>query len=415
MPRTPELAAILVLVSALVAAGCSETGSTPSEEAAESRPEAGPAGFTGSRSCRECHERFYELWAPSHHGLAMQPFSAELGRKLTGRDAAIVVGEHRYRPVVGDDGGWVIEEGPEGEKRYPIDLVLGGKNVYYFLTPLERGRLQVLPLAYDVRNREWFDTAASAMRHFPEGGGDEVVHWRERQLTFNTSCYGCHVSQLSTNYDLETDTYRTEWAEPGINCETCHGPSGEHVRVFREAPKGTTPEDFKLIRTKLFTVEQTNHLCAPCHAKAIPLTASFRPGERYFDNYDLVALESQDFYPDGRDLGENYTYSSWLTSPCVRKGELDCVHCHTSSGRYRFAGDRTDEACLPCHRDRVENAASHTHHPPESEGSRCVSCHMPKTIFARMERSDQFHATADAGHDPGIRISERMQPVPRRP
>ena len=387
MLRTSEIAAILTLASAVVASGCSETGSVPSGETAELRPAAAAEGFSGSESCRECHERFYGLWAPSHHGLAMQPFSAELGRKLAGLDAAIVIGEYRYRAVVGDEGGWVIEEGPEGEIRYPIEHALGGKNVYYFLTPMERGRLQVLPVAFDVRSREWFDTSASGMRHFPEGG-DEAVHWRERQLTFNTSCYGCHVSQLSTNYDLETDTYRTVWAEPGINCETCHGPSSEHARVFREAPEGTTPEDFKLIRTKLFNVEQTNHLCAPCHAKAIPLTASFRPGERYFDNYDLVALENRDFYPDGRDLGENYTYTSWLTSPCVQQGELDCVHCHTSSGRYRFAGERTDEACLPCHRERVENAAAHTHHPPESEGSRCVSCHMPKTVFARMERSD---------------------------
>ena len=35
---------------------------------------------------------------------------------------------------------------------------MGGKNVYYFLTPLEKGRLQVLPVAYDVRQKEWFNT-----------------------------------------------------------------------------------------------------------------------------------------------------------------------------------------------------------------------------------------------------------------
>ena len=40
-----------------------------------------PEGFVGSSSCKSCHERFYELWAPSHHGLAMQPYSRELARK----------------------------------------------------------------------------------------------------------------------------------------------------------------------------------------------------------------------------------------------------------------------------------------------------------------------------------------------
>ena len=128
----------------------------------------------------------------------------------------------------------VLERSPEGEKRYPIVQAMGGKNVFYFLTPLERGWLQVLPVAYDVRRREWFDTTASAMRHFGDRR-DEALYWKERPLTFNTSCFGCHVSQLSKNYDLKSDSYHTTWAEPGINCETCHGPSAGHVAVVSRA------------------------------------------------------------------------------------------------------------------------------------------------------------------------------------
>ena len=44
---------------------------------------------------------------------------------------------------------------------------------------------------------------------------------------------------------------------------------------------------------------------------------TFTPGDRYLDHYDLVALENPDFYPDGRDLGENYTYTLWRMSPCA--------------------------------------------------------------------------------------------------
>jgi hypothetical protein len=35
-----------------------------------------------------------------------------------------------------------------------------------------RGRLQTLPVAYDVRRKEWFDTALSGVRHFP---GEEHI------------------------------------------------------------------------------------------------------------------------------------------------------------------------------------------------------------------------------------------------
>ncbi len=317
----------------------------------------------------------------------MQPYTADFARsRLTAQRAEIKIGPRRYQAELGPEQGWVVERGPEGEKKLRIAHALGGKNVYYFLTPAERGRLQTLPLAYDVRCREWFDTAASGVRHFP-GHAGEPLHWTEREYTFNTSCYSCHVSQLSTNYDPETDTYHTAWAEPGINCETCHGAGAEHVRVCQEAPEGQVPKDLKVISTTRFNVEQTNTMCAPCHAKMVPLTTAFRPGDRYFDHFDLVTLEHPDFHPDGRDLGENYTYTTWRLSPCVQAGRLDCIHCHTSSGRFRFK-DEPNRSCLPCHEQRVKNVAAHSHHPADTEGVGCVSCHMPMTEFARMRRSD---------------------------
>jgi len=347
--------------------------------------------FTGSAGCRQCHERFYKLWAPSHHGLAMQPYTAEFAKaNLTSQATDIKVGSFQYRAEIEANKGWVREKGPEGQRTYAIEHVLGGKNVYYFLTPYEKGRLQTLPVAYDVNKRQWFDTAASGVRHFPGRDRDEPVHWTDPLYTFNTSCHSCHVSQLSTNYDLKTDTYHTTWAEPGINCETCHGPSDQHVKVYQEAAAtGLEPGGLELISTKPFSVEQTNSMCNSCHAKMSPVSTSFRPGDNYFDHFNLITLEHPDFYPDGRDLGENYTMTSWRMSPCVKSGKLDCMHCHTSSGRYRFKeASKVNNACLPCHMERVENATEHTHHEADSEGNKCITCHLPMTKFAHMNRTD---------------------------
>lgn len=344
--------------------------------------------YTGSRSCIKCHESFYELWSTSHHGLAMQAFNAEFARKeLAGGSDEIVVGNKRYQAVIDGKNGWIYEHGGDGEKRYAIEHAMGGKNVYYFLTPMQRGRLQVLPLAHDVRRKEWFNATGSMIRHFG-GAGDEQLDWTDTALTFNTSCYGCHVSQLSRNYDLATDTYKTVWAEPGINCETCHGPAGEHVKVCQQSHGADTPDDLKLIIAKDFDTEQTNDSCAPCHAKMRPLTTTYKPGERFFDHYDLVTLETRDFYPDGRDLGENFTYTLWRMSGCAKSGKLDCMQCHTSSGRYRFKNVHDNDACFPCHKKLIKTATEHSHHAAKSEGSKCVSCHMAQTEFARMRRSD---------------------------
>jgi tetratricopeptide (TPR) repeat protein len=346
-----------------------------------------PSGYAGSSSCRECHEKFYKLWSTSMHGLAMQPYTTEFAKaQLTPQQNEVAIGKFKYRADI--DEGVVMETGPKGKKKYVMEHVLGGKNVYYFLTPFKKGRLQTLPVAYDINKKEWFDTAASGVRHFPGGERGQTVNWKESPYTFNTACYSCHVSQLSTNYDPKTDTYHTAWTEPGINCETCHGPSGEHNKIAKATPQGQPLPELRLIRTKTMTKKQRNDLCSSCHAKASPLTIEYKPEERFFDHFDLVTLEDPDYYPDGRDLGENYTLTSWLMSPCAKSGQLDCIHCHTSSGRYRFKKEKFNDACMPCHADKVSSPTEHTYHPAESEASKCISCHMPMTSFARMNRSD---------------------------
>ena len=321
-------------------------------------PPAAITAFTGSTGCRSCHEKFYQLWSTSFHGLAMRPYNDAFAKSfLTPQAQSMAIGDAAYRVEIGPGQGFIVEKTGKIEKKYRIAQVLGGKNVFYFLTAMDKGRLQTLPVAYDVRKKEWFDMAGSGVRHFPTGA-TAAVNWKEWPYTFNTGCYGCHVSQFATNYDPKTDIYHSSWTEPGINCETCHGPGQEHVRVCEAAPKDQPPKDLKLIRGgRDFSHAQQNDLCATCHAKTVPLTSSFTPGDRYFDHYDLITYENPDFYPDGRDLGENYTQTAWSRSPCALSGQLDCMHCHTSSGRYKFNDPaKANEACNPCHAERVANA-----------------------------------------------------------
>lgn len=353
--------------------------------------------YTGSASCIECHEQFYTLWAPSYHGLAMQPITAEFIQKQLLLNQEGIVMEGATYQAIQKETSLIIQERKANEtKDYPVLWALGGKNVYYFLTEWEGGRLQTLPLAYDVHTKLWYNNPASAVRHFPtmmQGGmADSALSWRDREYTFNTSCYSCHVSQLKNNFDLATNTYQTHWKEVGINCETCHGPAQEHIIAARIAKeKGVELDSVKLIVTKTFTPEQHNSSCAPCHAKMQPITSSYTPGDRFYDNFDLITLENTDFYPDGRDLGENYTMTSWAMNSCIQNSPLHCVTCHTSSGRYRFKNDNpveANKACTTCHEDNGKNYEIHTHHLPDNNSPTCVQCHMPTTRFGNMNRSD---------------------------
>ena len=361
----------------------------------ERRPLSGIPEYAGSESCKPCHESFFELWSPSRHGKAMQPVDGEfLARESLPASGSIEVGGNIYRVLPEGDSLFIIEQDSGGAllARFPVVWALGGKNVFYFLTPFPGGRLQTLPLAFNVHARKWYNNPESGVRHFPNRETqDEALDWRHSLFTFNTTCHSCHVSQLEKNYNIDDHSYQTLWREPGINCETCHGPSSEHVAIMRRAERQgielPSPE-WGLIITSTFSPEQHNSSCSSCHAKMSPLTASYPPGEYFYDHFNLITLENPDYYPDGRDLGENYTYTSWSMNPCKGKSDMHCVTCHTSSGRYRFALEReANNACLPCHADRVEGIVQHSRHRAEDKVT-CVSCHMPKTMFAAMERSD---------------------------
>ena len=345
--------------------------------------------YMGSPSCIECHERFYGLWSGSHHGKAMQAFSGAFAQTLEPMKDELVIGESKFIIELNDRGGVMRETAPDGTKKtYPVLHALGGKNVYFFLVPLEKGKLQTAPIAYNVHTKVWYNSTGSMIRHFNNGLIDEALEWTDRQLTFNTACHDCHISQLRKNYDPETDSYSTTWTEPGINCEVCHGPAETHIKVAKEAAaKGEKLTDLKLLTFHGdLSATQRDATCAPCHAKMTPLTRDFTPGELFFNHYDLTSYENPDFYPDGRDLGENYTQTAWLANSCANSGQLECIHCHTSSGRFRFA-DEPNKACLPCHKKRVDNILAHSHHAADTQVT-CVDCHMPKTAQAHMHRSD---------------------------
>ena len=343
------------------------------------------ASYMGSRSCKECHQNFYDLWESSYHGRAMMDYSKDFAaHHLSECEDYIQVGGDAYKY----DEGKLIERSTK--RSYPIRHVLGGKSVYYFLTPPEKGKLPTLPLGYDAKNKERFDITTSSLR-IHQDINDEALPWTDRQYTFNTACFSCHVSQLSTQYNISDDSYHTTWLEPGINCETCHGPAEKHNTAFLEAKMTGIVPDSSFIRTytqdRGYSADIVNATCGYCHAKSISITDGYVVGDDFFDHFDLVGPEHPDFYPDGRDLGENYTYSTWLMSPCVRNSDMDCLHCHTSSGRYKQKDD-PNASCLPCHAERVANATRHTRHKESSPGNQCIKCHMPKTSFARMQRSD---------------------------
>jgi Flp pilus assembly protein TadD len=344
------------------------------------------SAYAGSAACRDCHEQAFNLWAKSHHALAERAVDAALDgsafdpphRIQHGSQTSVVHShESKFQIETQGSGGAVAA--------FEAERVLGVEPLRQFLFAFPQGRWQAGELAFDPHKKEWFNVFGNEDRHSPEWG-----HWTGRGMNWNSMCASCHNTRVQKNYDSATDTYTTRMAERGIGCEACHGPMKSHVTWQRNRPPSGTADP----TVRRLDKNQMLDTCGSCHARRGELTGEFMPGDHFFDHFTLtIPDETELYYPDGQVREEDYEFTSFLSSGMYHAG-VRCGDCHEPhSSRPLLSGDAL---CMRCHGAPVPPApkidpAVHTHHAPESAGSRCVNCHMPQTTFM------QRHARRDHG------------------
>ena len=120
MHKLSSMTGVIFITCLAMATWLSGGPGTTAVLAAKGQASSEPKGYAGSQSCRECHEKFYQLWSTSRHGLAMQPYTAEFARtQLTPQQKDVVIGKTRYRAEVGKGQGWVRGDRPGRQKEIP--------------------------------------------------------------------------------------------------------------------------------------------------------------------------------------------------------------------------------------------------------------------------------------------------------
>jgi predicted CXXCH cytochrome family protein len=217
------------------------------------------------------------------------------------------------------------------------------------------------------------------------------------ETNYKSNCAPCHTSQLHlsdpSNRRVETIAFR----EGGINCEMCHGPSARHVadmlagKSYIKSPE-EPPVDFGKITSREYM-----SICAQCHMQsAIRLPQSngeinySSEGATFYAHYfskNYTDFSRKCFYKDGRFRQTTFIIESFARTACFRKGQANCGNCHdphpidasTNPTSLKFL-NQPDRMCIQCHDRYSRNVETHTHHRASSEGSRCVSCHMPRIM-----------------------------------
>ena len=197
------------------------------------------------------------------------------------------------------------------------------------------------------------------------------------------NCQECHGSQILTAFDADARAYRTEYTTLRVNCESCHGPAARHVEIARGGGAGGA--EIGLESLAWMEKDASLELCFRCHALKDVIRDGWLPGEPLERHYALkfAVLGDRPYFADGRVRSFAYQ-ANHLASACYLEGPMDCVSCHEPHGqgyqdlnRAPLASPFDDGQCTSCHAAKAVDPEAHTFHPPDSEGARCVSCHMP--------------------------------------
>jgi tetratricopeptide (TPR) repeat protein len=351
--------------------------------------------FAGAATCRECHGQQHDAWTGSTHGRAggaassvelLKPFD---GRPIRFSDADVVPTRRADRFM------FIVRRHDGRTDTLAVDGVVGGGHMLGggtqgFVTRWNDGTLRLLPFELAKIEDVWFCNTGTRL----DGGwlpitpdmrvadcGDWPPVRALGEMTRLATCQQCHGSQI----DIDASPGRpraTRLASLAIDCESCHGPGSAHIAAARDGANGVA-----LRMRSLATLDEhaSNTVCFACHALKDALQSGYMAGADLETFYSLLLplLSDAPVHADGRIRTFAYQQGH-LWSDCYLAGTMTCTDCHEPHGQtYRDVNGRTlaspfdDGQCTACHASKAVDIESHTMHPAASEGSRCVSCHMP--------------------------------------
>lgn len=406
---------IVLYAAAFLGIGAlTEVPRAPGQEAArDSYKPALPTHFVGSESCANCHAAQHAEWMTSQHHAAMQEATEKT--VLGDFNGASFTKDGVETTFFKKDGKfWVRTDGPDGALGdFEIRYTFGLWPLQQYLIELSHGRLQALTIAWDARPKEkggqrWYTLYPNRRLH-----AGNPLHWTGIDQNWNYQCAYCHSTNLEKGYNAEAGSFQTTWSEISVGCEACHGPGSDHLAwaAQNKSASGQVSDPAKGLvrsfderhgvvwgmaaggqatRSAPRTTSKEIEVCATCHsrrgqfsndAKSARLDDAFRPS----------ILDVDLYHADGQQHEEVYTYASFLQSKMHAAG-VTCSDCHNPhSGQLRLTGNTV---CGQCHAPERFDTAAHHHHADDSNGSQCVSCHMPTVTYMGV----------DPRHDHSIRI-----------
>ena len=200
------------------------------------------------------------------------------------------------------------------------------------------------------------------------------------------SCLACHDDQASlavfrTSHAIPTDS-RGPFGPGQLQCEACHGPSGEHAGRVRRGQERPAPALFAVNSSA--TVAQENAVCLGCHENEAG--AAWHSGEH--EAHDVGCADCHTSHAAHDPVlatatqpavcydCHQLTRSAFLKPYAhpVDEGKMDCGGCHNAHGSTvdaQLVRDTLNQTCYQCHAEK--RGPFLWEHAPATED--CAACH----------------------------------------
>ncbi|RHW76988.1 tetratricopeptide repeat protein [Colwellia sp. RSH04] len=356
--------------------------------------------YVGVNQCKDCHQKEYSAWQGSHHDMSMKHVSSDsvLGNFT---DFKLMENNQVNRFYRKDNQYWVNIKGPDGKFHdYQIKYTFGYEPLQQYMVEFEDGRVQLIPFAWDSRPKQqggqrWFNLYPQFTDKHQE------FFWTNTGQNWNYMCADCHSTNVSKNFDENTNSYNTTFSEINVACEACHGPASEHINWTKQkstqdiVDKGFSRDLSKSVKAwalkdnattmspTSIKHSQQNFVCAQCHSRHVQISDENHVDKNEFgERYLLSLINSSLYYPDGQVYDENFVYGSFLQSKMNANGVV-CSNCHDPHSAKLTLPKET--VCLQCHQANNYANKKHHNHPETSAGAQCVNCHMPETTYMQVD------------------------------
>ena len=357
----------------------------------ETKPfDVSKASYVGQASCVKCHAEESQKWTNSHHDLAMQLASDET---VVADFNSAQLTHHGITSRMFRDGKKFIvnTEGPDGSMQdFEVKYVFGVEPLQQYMVEFpasnqdsakltaELPRIQVLRLSWDTEKKEWFHLDPPDVKEKLVATDD--LHWTGIAQRWNNMCAECHSTDYQKKFNDVRGEYHSTFVEIDVSCEACHGPGSLHLELAKKwVPGWNRTRGYGLANLKL-SAENQIQACAPCHSRRNVVKAGMKAGENYYDHYSNQLLTKSIYYPDGQVLDEDYVHGSFIQSKMYHKG-IRCSDCHDPhTAKLKHDGN---QLCTSCHQHPTAkyDSVAHHFHKIDSEGAKCVNCHMPTTTY----------------------------------